>query len=113
MGPRRTRSGDQFKNGKTSIRSGFGVFYNPIEQLVLEQFSAEPPFGGSPLINTTFIQTPFYSQFGFQFPNPFNGILNTKAGDTVTLTLVENNGQQREIKAQLGARPHVEDRGQQ
>jgi 2-alkenal reductase len=39
--------------------------------------------------------------------------LNTKAGDTVTLTLVENNGQQRELKAQLGARPHVEDRGQQ
>ena len=74
---------DPGKNGKTSIRSGFGVFYNPIEQLVLEQFSAEPPFGGSPLINTTFIQTPFYSQFGFQFPNPFNGILNTKAGDTV------------------------------
>jgi len=74
---------DPGKNGKTSIRSGFGLFYNPIEQLVLEQFSAEPPFGGSPLINTTFIQTPFYSQFGFQFPNPFNGILPTKAGDTV------------------------------
>ena len=74
---------DPGKNGKTSIRAGFGLFYNPIEQLVLEQFSAEPPFGGSPLINTTFIQTPFYSQYGFQFPNPFNGILSTKAGDTV------------------------------
>jgi hypothetical protein len=74
---------DPGKNGKTSVRAGFGLFYNPIEQLVLEQFSAEPPFGGSPLINTTFIQTPFYSQFGFQFPNPFNGILQTKAGDTV------------------------------
>ncbi len=33
--------------GKTSVRAGFGLFYNPIEQLVLEQFSAEPPFGGS------------------------------------------------------------------
>src|SRR5437660_6047189 len=74
---------DPSKNGKTSIRAGFGLFYNPIEQLVLEQFSAEPPFGGSPLINTTFIQTPFYSQYGFQFPNPFNGILPTKAGDAV------------------------------
>jgi Carboxypeptidase regulatory-like domain len=74
---------DPFKDGKTSIRAGFGLFYNPIEQLVLEQFSAEPPFGGSPLINTTFIQTPFYSQYGFQFPNPFNGILQTKAGDNV------------------------------
>ena len=74
---------DPTKNGTTSIRAGFGIFYNPIEQLVLEQFSAEPPFGGSPLINTTFIQTPFYSQYGFQFPNPFNGILQTKPGDTV------------------------------
>ena len=27
--------------GKTSIRMGWGMFYNPIEQLVLEQFSAE------------------------------------------------------------------------
>jgi hypothetical protein len=76
---------DPRKDGKTSIRAGFGIFYNPIEQLVLEQFSAEPPFGGSPLINTTFIQTPFYSQSDSvsQFPNPFNGILPTKAGDTV------------------------------
>ena len=46
--------------GKTSIRAGFGIFYNPIEQLVLEQFSAEPPFGGSacavdPLFNLALI----------------------------------------------------------
>ena len=34
-------------NGKTSIRAGWGLFYNPMEQLVLEQFGAEPPFGGS------------------------------------------------------------------
>ena len=26
------------------------MFYNPIEQLVLEQLSAEPPFGGSNFI---------------------------------------------------------------
>jgi hypothetical protein len=74
---------DPGKNGKTSIRAGFGLFYNPIEQLVLEQFSAEPPFGGSPYINTTFVQTPFASQTGSQLPNPFGGIVTTKAGDTV------------------------------
>ena len=34
-------------SGKTSIRAGWGMFYNPMEQLVLEQFAAEPPFGGS------------------------------------------------------------------
>src|SRR5262249_23275951 len=33
--------------GKTSIRMGYGIFYTPVEHLVLEQFSAEPPFGGS------------------------------------------------------------------
>jgi len=74
---------DPRHDGKTSIRAGFGLFYNPIEQLVLEQFSAEPPFGGSPLINTTFLQTPFYSQFGFQFPNPFNGVLSPPPGSAV------------------------------
>ncbi len=36
--------------GKSSIRAGFGMFYNPVEQLVLEQFSAEPPFGGSTFV---------------------------------------------------------------
>src|SRR5208282_1306527 len=41
---------DPWKNGKMTIRGGFGVFYNPIEQLVLEQFQAEPPFGGSTTI---------------------------------------------------------------
>ena len=34
-------------SGKTSIRAGWGLFYNPMEQLVLAQFGAEPPFGGS------------------------------------------------------------------
>ena len=63
--------------GKTSVRAGFGIFYNPVEQLVLEQFSAEPPFGGSTFVFNTFFNTPFLSQDGSTtFPNPFNGILN-------------------------------------
>ena len=41
-----------FANNKTSIHAGWGMFYNPIEQLVLEQFSAEPPFGGSTFCST-------------------------------------------------------------
>ena len=60
------------KSGKTSIRAGWGMFYNPIEQLVLEQFSAEPPFGGSTLIYNTFFNTPFYAQANYQYPNAFN-----------------------------------------
>ncbi|HXM94539.1 MAG TPA: carboxypeptidase regulatory-like domain-containing protein [Candidatus Dormibacteraeota bacterium] len=61
---------------KTSVSMGFGIFYNPIEQLVLEQFSAEPPFGGSNFVPTPFLQTPYVGQNGTVFPNPFTGILN-------------------------------------
>jgi Carboxypeptidase regulatory-like domain/TonB dependent receptor len=72
-------------SAKTSIKAGWGLFYNPIEQLVLEQFSAEPPFGGSTFPFNTFFNTPFLDQSGgFSYPNPFglpslagvNGILN-------------------------------------
>src|SRR5204863_8487022 len=61
-----------FGNNKTSIHAGWGMFYNPIEQLVLEQFSAEPPFGGSTLLFNTFFNTPFMGQGGSPNPNPFN-----------------------------------------
>jgi len=61
---------------RTSISMGYGMFYNPIEQLVLEQFSAEPPFGGSNFIPTPFLQTPYVGQNGTIAPNPFTGILN-------------------------------------
>lgn len=70
-------------NGKTSIRMGYGIFYNPIEQLVLEQFSAEPPFGGSNYLSNTFFNTPFLAQNGTVAPNPFNGILNPPRGQPV------------------------------
>ncbi|HMK24017.1 MAG TPA: carboxypeptidase regulatory-like domain-containing protein [Terriglobales bacterium] len=63
-------------SGKTSIRAGWGLFYNPMEQLVLEQFSAEPPFGGSNIINYPLFNTPFEDQNGVIKPNPFNGILD-------------------------------------
>ena len=79
---------DPWKNGKTTIRGGFGLFYNPIEQLVLEQFQGEPPFGGSSLISGGLFNTPFVSQSGDSgnltiSPNPFNGILNPPAGSNV------------------------------
>jgi Carboxypeptidase regulatory-like domain len=62
--------------GKTSVRMGWGIFYNPIEQLVLEQFSAEPPFGGSSSLSNTLFNLPFENQAGFAAPNPFRGIIN-------------------------------------
>jgi hypothetical protein len=69
--------------GKSSISMGFGMFYNPIEQLVLEQFSAEPPFGGSNFIPTPFLQAPYVGQNGTISPNPFTGILNPPRGQAI------------------------------
>jgi hypothetical protein len=69
--------------GKSSIRTGFGIFYNPIEQLVLEQFSAEPPFGGSSSISSDLFNLPYELQNGSTVPNPFHGILNPTPGQPV------------------------------
>jgi hypothetical protein len=67
-------------NGKTSIRTGWGLFYNPMEQLVLEQFGAEPPFGSSPSFYSTFFNTPFIGQDGSIAANGFNGIITPPKG---------------------------------
>ena len=68
---------------KTSISMGWGMFYNPIEQLVLEQFSAEPPFGGSNFIANPTLQAPFLDQSGTVWPNPFNGVLSPPRGTAI------------------------------
>jgi len=72
--------------GKTSIRAGWGLFYNPIEELVLAQFGAEPPFGGSSSLSDAFLNTPFITQSGVQNPNPFNGIIVPKRGQPTDLS---------------------------
>ncbi len=74
-------------NGKTSIRAGWGLFYNPIEELVMAQFGAEPPFGGSSSLFETFFNTPFVYQTGAVAPNPFNGILTPTPGHPVDYSL--------------------------
>ncbi len=60
---------------KSTIRAGFGIFYNPIEQLVMEQFSAEPPFGVSAFSSNPMFNTPFIGQNGVQVPNAAGGII--------------------------------------
>jgi outer membrane receptor protein involved in Fe transport len=68
-------------SGKTSIRAGWGLFYNPVEQLVLAQFGAEPPFGGSTTVSETQFNLPFLGQDGATtYLNPFNGVLSPKRG---------------------------------
>jgi len=75
-------------NGKTSIRTGWGLFYNPIEELVMAQFGAEPPFGGSSSIFNTFFNTPFvYQAGGTPAPNPFTGIITPTPGKPVDASL--------------------------
>jgi len=68
--------------GKSSVRAGYGIFYNPIEQLVLEQFSAEPPFGGSIFLSGTNFNLPFVPLSsdpvnGPFTPNVFQGVITT------------------------------------
>jgi len=68
-------------SGKTSIRAGWGLFYNPIEQLVLAQFGAEPPFGGSSVVSETQFNLPFLGQDGATtYLNPFSGVITPPRG---------------------------------
>jgi hypothetical protein len=70
-------------SGKTSLRAGWGLFYNPIEQLVLEQFGAEPPFGGSTFVYETQFDLPFLGQDGATtYLNPFDGVISPTRGNS-------------------------------
>ena len=61
--------------GKSTIRGGYGIFYNPMEQLVMEQFSAEPPFGVSSLLSSPLFNTPYLGQNGSASPNNGGAII--------------------------------------
>jgi len=62
--------------GKSTLRGGYGIFYNPMEQLVLEQFSAEPPFGVSAFSSSPLFNTPFIGQNGTVLPNNAGGVIH-------------------------------------
>jgi hypothetical protein len=72
--------------GQSSVRLGWGLFYDSNEEL-LENFTAQPPFGGSTSISNTFFNTPFLGQDGSITPNPFHGFLDPKAGSPVDFAL--------------------------
>lgn len=73
--------------GRTSVRAGWGMFYDSNEQLVLSSFSAQPPFGGSTFLTNPFFNTPFLSQDGTAKPNPFHGFLDPAQGSAVDFSL--------------------------
>ena len=87
--PRFGLAWDPKGDGKTSIRGGWGLFYNPIEQLVLEQFSAEPPFGISLTTSSTLFNTPYVNQSGGVLANGANGVLDPKPGSAIDWSLFE------------------------
>ena len=72
---------------KTTVSMGWGLFYNPIEQLVLEQFSAEPPFGISNGVSNPLFSTPFVTQEGATFPNVSDAFLNPPRNQPVDWAL--------------------------
>lgn len=70
--------------GSTSIRAGWGLFYNfPLEGLLLNQFVPQPPFGVSSTVTNGMFNTPFRTQSGGVVPNPGGGILDPARGSGV------------------------------
>ena len=72
---------------KTTISMGWGLFYNPMEQLVLEQFVAEPPFGISNSVSNPLFGSPFVTQSGATKPNVSDAFLNPPRGQPVDWSL--------------------------
>jgi len=73
--------------GRSSVRAGWGMFYDAIEELIQAQFTAQPPFGGSEFLSNPFFNTPFLAQDGTVSPNPFHGVLNPKPGTPVDFSM--------------------------
>ncbi len=72
--------------GKTSVRMGGGLFYNPVEQLVYEQ-GGGAPFAGVVTLSSILFNTPFEDQFGGIHPNSFGGIRNPARGQPVDFSV--------------------------
>ena len=72
---------------RTTVSVGWGLFYNPIEQLVLEQFVAEPPFGISNGVSNPLFSTPFVTQNGATKPNVSDAFLNPPRNQPVDWSL--------------------------
>jgi hypothetical protein len=74
--------------GQMSVRLGWGIFYDSDEELMLgEDFTAQPPFGGSTSLSNVFFNTPFLNQNGSVAPNPFHGFLDPERGSPVDFAL--------------------------
>jgi len=74
--------------GHSSIRLGWGMFYDSSEEMMFgENLAAQPPFGGSTIVHNSFFNTPFVEQNGVVNPNPFHGFLDPLPGSPVDFAL--------------------------
>ena len=87
------------RSAKTSIRAGWGLFYNPIEELVLAQFGAEPPFGGSSSLSDVFFNTPFVNQGEFTAPESFRRHHHAHERPAHRFIVVSSHSSLRRIRA--------------
>jgi hypothetical protein len=69
--------------GKSSVRAGWGIFYDTNEELMFASFAAQPPYGGSTYISNPLFNTPFLNQSGVVTPNPFNGYQTPRPGSPI------------------------------
>jgi hypothetical protein len=70
--------------GRTSVRMGWGMFYDSVEEMMFgAQLAAQPPFGGSNNLSNVFFNTPYLGQNGSVAPNPFNGFQDPRLGSPI------------------------------
>lgn len=73
--------------GKSSVRAGWGIFYDSNEELLMASFVGQPPFGRSTYLSNVFLSSPFLAQDGTQNPNLISGVLNPERGSAVDFAL--------------------------
>ena len=73
LGPRFGLSWDPFGTGKTAIRSGFGLFYNPLVISNWRLYTAQPPLVQQPVIQFGQMST-LLSASNLLFPSTVRGI---------------------------------------